>query len=264
MTLGSVSLRSFGARVAVGGQSGRGFGVRVERALSLTLYFSLGALLLAPATASAGRPLTSEDAAVLEDGRCQLESWLDRSRDSKTAWIVPACNFGAGIEWQAGAARVREAGNERFSEAYVQAKRTFLEVEEGRSDVGVGLVAGLSRRPLNERHRGWSNPYVTVPLTISMSPALLHLNVGWSRDKEARRDATTWGIAAELPHGRWSAVAEAFGENSSRPSLRLGGRWAAVPDLLDIDLTWVATPGQGSDGRYLSLGFTVVTPPPRR
>jgi hypothetical protein len=217
-------------------------------------------LLLAPGLSSAGRPLTTEDAAALEDGRCQLESWLDRSRDSKTSWLVPACNFGAGIEWQAGAARTRD----RFSEAYVQAKRAFLELEEGRSNVGVGLVAGLGRRPLNERYRGWSNPYVTVPLTLSTGTALIHLNAGWSRDKEARRNATTWGIAGELPQGRWTAVAEAFGENSARPTLRVGGRWAAVPDVLDLDLTWVATPGQGSSGRQVSLGFTLVTPPPRR
>jgi hypothetical protein len=264
MTSGSGSLRAFGVRVTVRGQSQSQLGVRVVRFLRRLPCLAAGALLLAPGLSSAGRPLTTEDAATLDDRRCQLETWMDRSRDSITGWLVPACNFGAGIEWQAGAARIREAGNDRFSEAYVQAKRTFLEVEEGRSDLGVGVVAGLGRRPLNERHRGWSNPYFTVPLTISTSAALVHLNAGWSRDKEARRDATTWGIAAELPHGRWTAVAEAFGENSSRPSLRLGARWAAVPDLLDLDLTWVATPGRGAAGRYLSVGFTLVTPPPRR
>lgn len=264
MTSGSDSLRAFGVRVTLRGQSQFPLGVGVVQFFRRIPCLAAGALLIAPGLSSAGRPLTTEDAAALEEGRCQLESWMDRSRDSRTGWLVPACNFGAGIEWQAGAARTREASSDRFTEAYVQAKRTFLEVEEGRSDVGVGLVAGLGRRPLNERHRGWSNPYVTVPLTLSTLGALIHLNAGWARDKEARRDATTWGIAAELPHGRWTAVAEAFGETSARPTLRFGGRWAVVPDHLDLDLTWVTTPGQGAAGRYVSLGFTLVTPPPRR
>ena len=260
------SQRRFGVgveeRIALGVREATSSGP--PRRLLRSLRMALMPVLLAPCLASAGRPLTTEDAAALEHGRCQLESWIDRSRDSRTGWLVPACNFGGGIEWQAGAARTREAGAGRFSEAYVQAKRTFFEVEEDRSNIGLGFVAGVARSPLNERHRGWSNPYVTVPLTFATSTALFHVNAGWSRDKKARRDATTWGIAAELPSGRWTAVAEAFGENSSRPSLRVGARWSALPDILDLDLTWVTTPGQGAAGRYISLGFTLVTPQLRR
>lgn len=220
------------------------------------LVVALSALCLA-LPAQAGRPLSTEDASVLEEKRCQLESWLDRSRDATAGWLVPSCNFGAGIEWQVGFARTREAGEARSSEAYAQAKKVFVEPAEDR--LGVGLVAGLVRRPLNESRRGWDHPFVTVPVTRTIGDTAIHANLGWSRDREARRDATTWGLAVERPVGAVTAVAEAFGENASRPFLRAGVRWTAIAETLDLDLTVVARPGGDRSERYVSLGFTFVT-----
>jgi len=213
-----------------------------------------GLALALAAPAFAARPLTNEDASVLEDKRCQVEAWVDRARDSSSqAWLVPACNFGAGIEWQAGAARSREGGASRFSEAYAQGKALLRPVED--AGWSVGLVAGITRRPLNERHRGWHNPYVTVPVSIALGNALVHVNGGWSRDREADRGVTTWGIAAEAPLlPQITVVAEAWGQNSERPYLRAGGRMILVKDSLDIDLTVVTRPGGTRAERYVSLG----------
>ena len=227
-----------------------------------TRYLLPIALVAALATvqAHAGRPLSTEDASVLEEKRCQLESWIDRSRDATAGWLVPACNFGAGIEWQAGFARAREDGSARFSEAYVQAKRVFIEPEAGRT--GVALVVGTVRRPQNEVRRGWQNPYVLVPFTHPLGEAAIHANVGWSRDAESRRNLTLWGVAFEAPMGeRVAVVAEAFGENRERPFVRAGFRWTAIPEVLDFDLTAVARPGGERSDRYISFGFTVVTAP---
>jgi hypothetical protein len=214
---------------------------------------ALGALLLASLPATAGRPLTTEDASVLDDRHCQVESWVDRSRDSSQAWLVPACNFGGGIEWQLGAARSRADGASRFSEAYAQAK-TLLRPRDA-SGWGVGIVAGLVRRPASERVRGFEHPYVTVPVTLEAGAGLVHLNAGWSRDREARRDVTTWGLAGEVPvAARATLVAEAFGFNSERPFLRAGGRFNVLPNALDLDLTVVTRPGGTRDERLVSLG----------
>lgn len=215
---------------------------------------AVAAGLAAAASAFAGRPLSTEDASVLEEGRCQVEAWVDRSRESTTGWLVPACNAGAGIEWQVGFARTREQGTHRFSEAYAQAKRLFKEAGD-ESPWGVGLVLGVTRHPLQESHRGWENPYAIVPVSFTIGESLLHLNAGWARDRESRRNVTLWGVAYEAPvTKRLTFVAEAFGENSQRPFLRAGGRWSLVESVVDLDLTLVNRPGGTRGERFVSLG----------
>lgn len=224
-------------------------------------WFLLPILLAVAPKAHAGRPLGTEDASVLEQGRCQLEAWVDRTREgTSTAWTVPACTIGLGIEWQAGAARTREGGESRFSEAYVQGKRVLLSPDE--HPVGVGVVAGLIRRPLNENHRGWNHPFVLIPLTHNLTDTtLLHGNFGWARDREGNRDLAIWGIAAETAiTPAWTVLAEAFGENRERPCFRVGARWTAIPNRLDLDLSAVARSGGTRSDRLISVGFTYATP----
>lgn len=196
--------------------------------------FAIIALLAAANAAFAGRPLTTEDASVLDERHCQVEAWVDRTRDSTVGWFVPACNFGAGIEWQAGWSR---------SDHYYQAKTVF-------GESGLGLVVGANRK----------DPYAIVPLTVAVDKVLLHFNAGWSRDREARRNVTLWAIAAEVPITETvTAVAEAFGENSERPFLRAGGRWN-VTETIALDLTWVVRPGGTREERFVSLGVYVELP----
>ena len=217
-------------------------------------------LLLALAgPAWAGRPLTTEDAATLEDKACQVEAWIDRARDTTTGWLVPSCNFGAGIEWQAGFARERAQGESRFSESYAQAKKVLRESRDD-SPWAMGLVLGVSRRPLDEIHDGWDNPYVLVPFSFTLGDVTVHAQPGWARDRETGSNQTVWGIAAEVAVWRQiTVVAEAFGVDSERPFLRAGARWTAIADRLEFDLTYVTRPGGARDERYLSAGLTFYT-----
>ena len=211
--------------------------------------------------ALAGRPLSTEDASVLGAKSCQVEAWVDRYRDATQLWLVPACNFGGGIEWQVGGARTHAEGRSAFSEAYLQAKAVLRSVDD--SPWGVGLVAGVTRKPLQETHRGWSNPYLVVPVSFSLgeNAPLLHFNVGASHDRAGRRTVTLWGAAIEVPVApRATLVAELFGENAATPFIRAGLRFSAIADRLDFDLTAVAKPGGGREERYISLGFTWVSP----
>ena len=208
--------------------------------------------------AHAARPLTTDDASILDAKSCQVESWIDRGKDATTGWVVPACNFGLDTELQVGFARTRARGESRFSEAYIQAKTLLREMTD-QEPWGVGLVAGVTRRPLNETHRGWHNPYVLVPFTqlICNTPLTFHANLGWARDREARRDVTLWGAALEAQVGsRITLLAEAYGQNWEKPFLRIGGRWSAIKDRLDLDLTWVSRPGGSGDERLVSLGVS--------
>ena len=210
----------------------------------------------------AGRPLTTEDASVLDDKACQVEAWIDRARANVTqAWLVPACNFGLGIEWQAGFARERSEGETRFAEAYAQAKGLFREAKE-ESPWGVGWVVGVTRRPLDERYRGWDHPYALLPVSLSTGDFTFHVQPGWARDRESGRNLTLWGAAVEhATTERLTLVAEAFGENSEKPFVRAGLRWSAIKDRLDFDLTYVTRPGGTREERLFSIGLAWVSVP---
>ena len=218
------------------------------------------ALATAGVGAQAGRPLSTEDAATLEDKACQVEAWVDRSRDETRAWVVPACNFGGGIEWQAGFARARVDGESAFSESYVQGKKTIVQATEG--GAGFGIVAGLARFVRRETHRGYEDPYALVPVTwMPAAATAVHFNLGWTRDREAKSDATLWGIAGE--HAitpRVALVAEAFGTDRERPFGRIGARVNAGKGL-DFDFTLVGRSGGSSADRYVSIGLTWASGP---
>lgn len=206
--------------------------------------------------AHAGRPLSTEDATTLEAKRCQLESWIDRSREASDAWFVPACNFGAGIEWQVGGARTYASGTNAFTAAYAQGKVAFVPVDE--HPWGVGLVVGVQRFPQREVRNGWSDPYVIVPVSFRLGGdgALLHLNAGTLRDRAEQRNVTLWGIAAESPvGGRFTLLGEVYGENARNPFFRLGTRWSAIENRLDLDLSVVARQGGTRAERFVSLGL---------
>jgi hypothetical protein len=51
-------------------------------------------------------------------------------------------------------------------------------------------------------------------------------------------------------------VGEVFGENAEPPFVRLGARYTAIRDQLDVDLTFVTRPGGTREERFLSLGVT--------
>jgi hypothetical protein len=217
----------------------------------------VGALLLLAGAlpASAARPLATEDAAVVGDKACQLEAWLDRGREATAAWLVPACNFGLGIEWQVGFMRERIEGRSAFSEAYAQAKYAYA--VEAPSPWSIGLVLGVTRKQ-RETRRGWQNPYVIVPFTVTPGGGntALHLNVGYSHDRIENPDVTLWGVGVETAlTERFALLGEVFGENAERPFVRVGGRYSVVPDHLDIDLTVVMRPGGPRAEHYISLGL---------
>jgi hypothetical protein len=231
----------------------------VARADALARRFLRRALLAftflaAAGTVFASRPLTTEDADILGDKRCQLESWVDRGDDHAIAWLAPACNFGLGIEWQAGLSRTRASGRTFASESYLQAKGLFKEID-AHSRWGFGWVVGIARDPLRATRRGWQDPYVIIPASAAWGDALVHANLGWSRNRAEGRDRSIWGAALEVPGGeRLTWVAEAFGEGPGNPFLRGGVRVRLVKDVFEADLTIVSRPGGTREERYLSLG----------
>ena len=220
--------------------------------------------LLIPGLAFAGRPLSTEDASTLEDKACQLESWADRTRGNVTdVFVVPACSI-LDTEFQLGAVRTREAGRTFTSATFFQAKHAFRSVDDGAW--GIGLVAGLARALEREEKNDWGDPYFIVPVSFGLGDdketrALLHLNIGTTRNRAEARNLTLWGIAIEKPvAGRLTLLAEAFGENTRDPFIRAGGRYTLF-EKFDVDLTYVTRPGGEKEDSYWSLGFHWETDP---
>jgi hypothetical protein len=208
---------------------------------------------LAALPSFAARPLTTEDASILGDNECQLEAWLDFAQHATQGWLVPACNFGAHIEWQVGFARTYAHGESRFSDAYAQAK-TAWRIGEG--PWSLGGVAGVTRRGLDARVQRWDNPYLLAIATAELGDFTAHGNLGWSRDRETERDATPWGVAFEYAtHPRATLLAEAFGLDRERPFLRAGLRYGAIDKRLDLDISVVTRAHASRSERLLSIGF---------
>ena len=225
------------------------------RATSLGLA---AALALSPALALAGRPLTTEDATTREDGTCQIEAWVDRTRANTTGlFTVPACAI-AGVEFQAGIARERAGGRLQTVSEFVQAKHAFRDIDDGAW--GAGLVVGMARFPQREAKTGWGDPFATAIVSVGLAEdretrPLLHLNLGTTRVGDERRSLTTWGVAVEKPVAeRLTVLAEAFGENRNRAFLRAGGRFT-VFEGLDADLTYVTRTGGPREERLWSIGI---------
>lgn len=222
-----------------------------------------GLVLCLALPATAGRPLSTEDATTLDDGACQLESWIDRPRAGATQRVaVPACAW-LGIEAQFGTTWARDEGRTRLSAQFVQAKHAFRNVDDGAW--GIALVAGVTRDRLRETRSDRDNPYIVVPFSMGVGEdkdtrALVHLNLGTTRDRAQSRNATTWGIAFEKPvTGRLTILGEFYGENARDPFHRFGGRYTLIADHLDVDLTYVGRSGGTREDRLWSLGFHLET-----
>ena len=212
--------------------------------------------LAASPAVNAGRPLSTEDASHLADKACQVEAWIDRSSEQAQGWFVPACNFGLGIEWQLGFSRASsatEAGS-RFPETYLQAKTAWtLPVKSW----AVGTVIGVTRHRARDDEFG-SNPYILIPLShvVDAAGTTVHANLGWSRGGPADVNRTLWGLAVEhpLPSGL-TLLAETFGDDRGNPFFRAGGRYAAIRNRLDLDLSYVLRSGGDRAERFISIGF---------
>lgn len=213
---------------------------------------------LAP-TVDAGRPLATDDAAVVAPGACQLESWLERGRDERALWLNPGCNpFGA-TEFALGGARIRPDGERRFSVVRAQVKHLLRPFDDNTPGFAVAL-GGSRARGTDQRERSL-NGIVTVPLAGEST--LLHLNAGASRlrDGAERETRATWAAALDqqLRDGT-RAAAEVFGATGERARWQLGLKHELVPGHLQLDASVGSAFGRWSSTRVFTIGLVAVTP----
>lgn len=218
----------------------------------------LVALLVAPAWAA--RPLITDDARLTTAGSCQLESWMRIYPDSRERWALPACNPGGNLEITVGEGVARNGGEAATRDYVFQAKTLFKPLEA--NGWGWGLGVGTVRHPDSRPGpNGLGNTYFYFPVSASFNDdrLVVHLNLGWSRDRESGNVSTTWGLASEyLVTPRFTAIAETFGDNHNTPYWQLGGRFTIRPNLFQVDATIGQQFSGPSAGRWMSLGLRIT------
>ncbi len=221
-----------------------------------TLAGVLAAGFIAPQV-QAARPMITDDARIVDAKACQLESWVKKNPDSTEYWALPACNFTGNLELTFGGARTREDGTIRTTDVVMQGKTLFKAMDT--DGWGIGLAAGTVRHPQADT-RDW---YAYVPTSFSFrnDAVVVHTNVGWLREGEARRNRLTWGLGteAQLAERTW-LIAETFGQNQGKPFHQLGLRHWLVPDRIQLDATYGNRNGGGGE-RWFSIGLRLLSVP---
>lgn len=186
------------------------------------------ALVAANAAWGAGGHHAVDDAAILDEGACKVESWFTRGGGARLLHAGAGCRLGP-VELSAGADDARAGGSSETGHG-VQAKWA-ADVAQGAS---VGLVLALaSQAHVRPRYQG--STLVALATWAPRDDLSLHFNLG--RDFLHRAaDDSRYGVAAEWsPVSQWSLVVERFRAEQTH-FVRAGVRWA-LRDGWSVDLS---------------------------
>lgn len=222
----------------------------------------LCALALAASVAStpsrADRPLTTEDASILDLKECELDSFVARNPDARTTarWVQFGCGIGFGTQLALAGERTRSDGVRESATALVG--KTALR-PLGTDDYGVTLAYSFG----GSRHTGQGfkieDSDIRAVLTLPQHGWLFHANLGWAREHASSRDSTVWGLAAERRHalGPFDLMAEIYGDDRGAPWLQTGARWRLIPDRLHLDAAVGVRTG-GTRSKLGSIGLKLA------
>lgn len=189
---------------------------------------ALYAALLLPATShAAGGHHAVDDAAILDVGECQVETWVERQAGDQLLHLGPACRV-LGMEAGLHVDRIRLGRQTAPGVAGVQLKWA-QELQPGLS------VGALWSADWQHGSPGQASQILLLPLTWQPHATLaLHLNIGREFRPQAA-DRTRHGLALEWqPNAQWQLLAEQW-RDAVEPQRRLGLRFFATERLsLDV------------------------------
>ena len=223
---------------------------------------ALGLAALCMAHAHAARPMNTDDANIVDDKACQLESWVKTTHTSLERWAIPGCNLGGEVEWSVGGNAQTEdvVGKTQFWVA--QAKKRWVPV--GENSVGISTTVGtMATRPATADRPNDKDYYLNVPVTVPLGEdRFVHLNAGWVQHQSLGVSRATWGVGGELPLSPMViAIAETYGEqNTGRARYQVGLRVWVVPKHVQIDTTYGNQLGQPEHLRWFTVGLRLLSP----
>ena len=210
--------------------------------------------------AYAARPFVTDDARVVDEGGCQIETFVKRQRKlhEREFWFLPACNPSGRVELTLGRSWVDGSapGDSRFN--VLQAKTPLKALQTNGS--GYALTLGAFRvSPFQTSHT--LNPYLNAIGSFSFADdrVVMHANVGAIADRQAGMTRGTWGLGAEIAFTpRLIGIIETYGQRADKPTGHVGLRFWVVPNRLQLDAT-IGRQNSGPPERaFSSLGLRVL------
>lgn len=209
--------------------------------------FAVAACTAACKVSAAGGHFAVDDAAILDPGQCQFETWFEREAGGKRtlAHVGPACRLGF-AELSLNIDRTRTAGAGSSTVSGIQGK--WARALPG--GLSIGAVVATAWQD-DTPHQAGS----TVVLPLTWQPAegwQIHVNGGRDFVRDAP-DSVRAGMAVE-----WTAtpacsfIAERFREQRA-DRWRLGARYLLTP-AVNMDLS--RTQGLGDAASSWTLGLT--------
>ena len=225
-------------------------------AIALAIFLTLPTL-----PAHAGRPMATDDAAVLEAGSCQLEAWTEHAPAGNTGWLNPSCNPFGSTEFALGVAQQRQNGDGGALYSW-QVKHLLSEYNAQRS--GFAIATGGQHARASGDNDIFVKGLATMPL---IGEALLaHANLGAIRQHQQGKEQSNyrglWGVAldaAVLPATR--ASLETYGNTGTRANWQLGLRRELIPGRLQLDTSVGSPYGSWRQNHVISVGLVFVSPP---
>lgn len=227
---------------------------------------TIASLALAGSTAAeAGRPLDTDDAAVIPRHACQVETYASRVAGpagvrTTEAGTAPSCNpFGSG-EILLGVVRggVGDAG--ASSIGGIQYKGLWRPVTADAP--GAGFVAAYSDDLASHADQpssraAYVSAIASAPITTTVQ---LDVNVGWlhpfDRSAPGGRDRFVWRVAGEWTVSpRWTLVGEQARTVGVDRSLRIGAVYA-MTQTVALDLSGGRRCQPRCDTTFVSAGLT--------
>ena len=222
---------------------------------------AFGLVALCASQAQAARPMNTDDANIVDDKACQLESWVKSTHTSLERWAIPGCNLGGEVEWSVGGNAQTDDGLGKTQFWVAQAKKRWVPV--GEDTVGISTTLGtMVTRPALGNKPEDKDYYLNVPVTVPLGQdRLVHLNAGWVNHQTLGVNRPTWGVGGELPlTAKVIAIAETYGEAAMGTRYQLGLRMWVVPQRVQIDTTYGNRIGQPEHERWFTVGLRLLSP----
>lgn len=210
----------------------------------------------------AGHPMIVDDASIVDDKACQIESWMDRNSESATFWILPACNFTGNLELTVGGAWTHKAGSTRNSQVELQGKTIFKSLVT--NGWGLGLTAGALWHPRDTSNHRAYELYAYLPVSFSFKDdrVYVHGNLGWNRDSAKQANHLQWGVATEAEVIKpLYLFAEVFGQERGHPFFHFGFWYWIVADRVHVNAAYGNRFGASASANWFSIGISLFSVP---
>lgn len=225
------------------------------------MLLALGLAVLCAGHAQAARPMSTDDANIVDEKSCQLEAWAKTTRTALERWAMPGCNFGGDMEWTVGGNAQTDDGVGKTQFWVGQVKKRWVPVADGQ--LGISTTVGImSTRPATADRPNDKDYFFNVPVTVPLGQdRFVHLNAGWVQHQSLGVSRPTWGVGGELPlTASLIGIAETYGEAAMGTRYQVGLRIWVVPQRVQIDTTYGNRVGQPEHERWFTVGLRLLSP----